>query len=241
MEKKPGAFWTISEVAVDLELPQHVLRFWETRFPQIKPLKSGGGRRYYRPQDVDLIRGIRSLLYDEGYTIKGVQRILKEKGILAVQEFSSEQNYEDDNEDYEFTSKIATSSSSDESDDERNFFSYTHENDVSLLENEIELFVADPTPSKPVKSSNLNSDNISNETDDVSHSFTLSNNTDHSEPTETYKKPLREGKSETYEASLLSSSNISKLMSALEQLQECQRLLKTVHNSGNSVVLEEDS
>ncbi len=78
--KSADAFRTISEVADDLELPQHVLRFWETRFAQIKPLKRGGGRRYYRPDDVELLRGIRFLLYGEGYTIRGVQRILKEQG-----------------------------------------------------------------------------------------------------------------------------------------------------------------
>ncbi|MCC4245794.1 MerR family transcriptional regulator [Stappia indica] len=80
VEKSPDAFRTISEVADDLDLPQHVLRFWETRFAQIRPLKRGGGRRYYRPDDIDLLRGIRHLLYGEGYTIKGVQRILKEQG-----------------------------------------------------------------------------------------------------------------------------------------------------------------
>jgi DNA-binding transcriptional MerR regulator len=85
MEKSPDAFRTISEVADDLDLPQHVLRFWETRFAQIKPLKRGGGRRYYRPDDIDLLKGIRHLLYGEGYTIKGVQRILKEDGIRFVQ------------------------------------------------------------------------------------------------------------------------------------------------------------
>lgn len=80
MDKSPDAFRTISEVAEDLDLPQHVLRFWETRFNQIKPLKRGGGRRYYRPQDVDLIKGIRHMLYDQGYTIKGVQKLLRENG-----------------------------------------------------------------------------------------------------------------------------------------------------------------
>src|ERR1043165_4786465 len=80
MEKSPDAFRTISEVADELELPQHVLRFWETRFPQIKPLKRGGGRRYYRPDDVELLKGIRHLLYDHGYTIKGVQKLLKNNG-----------------------------------------------------------------------------------------------------------------------------------------------------------------
>ena len=80
LEKSPDAFRTISEAADELDLPQHVLRFWETRFSQIKPLKRGGGRRYYRPDDVQLLRGIRYLLYDEGFTIKGVQKILKENG-----------------------------------------------------------------------------------------------------------------------------------------------------------------
>ncbi len=83
-EKSPDAFRTISEVADDLDLPQHVLRFWETRFAQIKPLKRGGGRRYYRPDDVRLLRGIRQLLYGDGYTIKGVQRILRQEGIRHV-------------------------------------------------------------------------------------------------------------------------------------------------------------
>jgi DNA-binding transcriptional MerR regulator len=78
--KGPDAFRTISEVADELGLPQHVLRFWESRFPQIKPVKRGGGRRYYRPGDVDLLRGVKQLLYGEGYTIRGVQRILREQG-----------------------------------------------------------------------------------------------------------------------------------------------------------------
>jgi DNA-binding transcriptional MerR regulator len=89
LDKAPDAFRTISEVADDLDIPQHVLRFWETRFVQIKPMKRSGGRRYYRPDDVDLLRGIRRLLYGEGYTIRGVQRILKEQGIKAVQALAS--------------------------------------------------------------------------------------------------------------------------------------------------------
>lgn len=84
MEKSADAFRTISEVAEELDLPQHVLRFWETRFSQIRPLKRGGGRRYYRPEDLELLQGIRHLLYGEGYTIKGVQRILREQGVRAV-------------------------------------------------------------------------------------------------------------------------------------------------------------
>ena len=77
-KKSPGAFRTISEVAEDLDLPAHVLRFWETKFSQVHPLKRGGGRRYYRPEDVQLLSHIRSLLYDEGYTIKGVQKLMRE-------------------------------------------------------------------------------------------------------------------------------------------------------------------
>lgn len=87
LDKSPDAFRTISEVAEDLSLPQHVLRFWETRFSQIKPMKRAGGRRYYRPDDFDLLQGIRHLLYDQGYTIKGVQKLLKTNGnkyVIAI-------------------------------------------------------------------------------------------------------------------------------------------------------------
>jgi DNA-binding transcriptional MerR regulator len=84
--KSAAAFRTISEVAEDLDVPQHVLRFWETKFSQVRPLKRGGGRRYYRPEDVELLRSIRNLLYTDGYTIKGVQRLLRETGGRAVEE-----------------------------------------------------------------------------------------------------------------------------------------------------------
>ncbi len=80
MDKAPEAFRTISEVADELKVPKHVLRFWEAKFAQLKPMKRGGGRRYYRPEDVALLRGIRFLLYDDGYTIRGVQKILREQG-----------------------------------------------------------------------------------------------------------------------------------------------------------------
>ena len=79
-EKSPEAFRTISEVATELDMPQHVLRFWESRFAQVRPIKRAGGRRYYRPEDVDLLRGIRTLLYREGFTIKGAQKVMREKG-----------------------------------------------------------------------------------------------------------------------------------------------------------------
>jgi DNA-binding transcriptional MerR regulator len=82
--KSPDAFRTISEVALELDVPQHVLRFWESRFVQIKPVKRAGGRRFYRPEDVDLLRGIRGLLYSDGFTIRGVQKVLKERGLRHV-------------------------------------------------------------------------------------------------------------------------------------------------------------
>jgi len=85
-EKSPEAFRTISEVAAELDMPQHVLRFWESRFAQVRPIKRAGGRRYYRPEDVDLLRGIRTLLYREGFTIKGAQKVMRDKGQRYVAE-----------------------------------------------------------------------------------------------------------------------------------------------------------
>ncbi|MBT5187719.1 MAG: MerR family transcriptional regulator [Kordiimonadaceae bacterium] len=82
--KSPNAFRTISEVADSIGIPQHVLRFWESKFSQIKPMKRGGGRRYYRPEDVEIIDAIRRLLHDDGYTIKGAQKLLREHGVKAV-------------------------------------------------------------------------------------------------------------------------------------------------------------
>lgn len=84
MSKSAEAFRTISEVAEELDVPKHVLRFWEQKFPQIKPMKRGGGRRYYRPEDLELLRGIRHLLHREGYTIRGVQKILRTQGVDGV-------------------------------------------------------------------------------------------------------------------------------------------------------------
>ena len=84
--KSPEAFRTISEVSEELDVPQHVLRFWESRFTQVRPVKRAGGRRYYRPEDVDLLRGIRALLYADGYTIRGAQKILRDRGVRHVAE-----------------------------------------------------------------------------------------------------------------------------------------------------------
>jgi len=87
LDKAPEAFRTISEVAEELEVPKHVLRFWEAKFAHLKPMKRGGGRRYYRPEDVALLRGIRFLLYSDGFTIRGVQKILREHGPRFVMEY----------------------------------------------------------------------------------------------------------------------------------------------------------
>jgi DNA-binding transcriptional MerR regulator len=89
--KSAAAFRTISEVGREIDVPQHVLRFWESKFSQIKPLKRGGGRRYYRPEDVALLRRIRELLYSDGYTIKGVQKLLRDSGVKAVLEGADQQ------------------------------------------------------------------------------------------------------------------------------------------------------
>lgn len=108
MDKAPDAFRTISEVAAELELPQHVLRFWESKFPQVRPLKRAGGRRYYRPDDVELLRAIQRLLYKDGYTIRGVQRILREQGVrgmiaLALGDEGAAARFQGDvNDDYDY-------------------------------------------------------------------------------------------------------------------------------------------
>ena len=86
MTKSENAFRTISEVSKELDVPAHVLRFWETKFPQIKPMKRGGGRRYYRPEDIALLRGVRDMLHIDGYSIKGVQKALKDHGVKVVAE-----------------------------------------------------------------------------------------------------------------------------------------------------------
>ena len=99
MDKGPEAFRTISEVADELEVPKHVLRFWEAKFTQLKPMKRGGGRRYYRPEDVALLRGIRFLLYNDGYTIRGVQKILREHGPRFVMDFRRMTDREDNEDD----------------------------------------------------------------------------------------------------------------------------------------------
>jgi DNA-binding transcriptional MerR regulator len=91
VRKSPGAFRTISEVAAELDVPQHVLRFWETKFSQIRPLKRAGGRRYYRPEDIELLRRIRTLLYQDGFTIKGVQKVLREGGVKSAAQVAAAQ------------------------------------------------------------------------------------------------------------------------------------------------------
>ena len=112
--KSPEAFRTISEVSKDLALPQHVLRFWETKFIQIKPIKRGGGRRYYRPEDIELLKGIKYLLYNDGYTIRGVQKVIKENGTKKIISKKIENNdftlNKDDYKTSQMTNKITNSS-----------------------------------------------------------------------------------------------------------------------------------
>ena len=105
--KSPEAFRTISEVSKDLSLPQHVLRFWETKFAQIKPIKRGGGRRYYRPEDIELLKGIKYLLYNDGYTIRGVQKVIKENGAKKIISKSNQNNdFTLDKDEHKNTSQI---------------------------------------------------------------------------------------------------------------------------------------
>lgn len=106
MDKSPDAFRTISEVAEHLETPAHVLRFWESRFPQIKPVKRAGGRRYYRPSDVSLLTGIKRLLHDEGMTIRGVQKILREQGVRHVAGLSGDMAADDSADDAPFVDHV---------------------------------------------------------------------------------------------------------------------------------------
>ena len=140
-EKAPDAFRTISEVADEIDVPQHVLRFWESRFSQIRPMKRGGGRRYYRPDDVDLLRGIRHLLYGEGYTIRGVQRILREQGAAFVQNVwragaePAPPLLEEDAED-------AVSRSGDDL-PERSLFSYSERGDDDVETSKVDLTAAE--------------------------------------------------------------------------------------------------
>ena len=108
--KSPEAFRTISEVSKDLSLPQHVLRFWETKFAQIKPIKRGGGRRYYRPEDIELLKGIKYLLYNDGYTIRGVQKVIREYGARKILKKDNDINlftdYKNENNDHDDLSHL---------------------------------------------------------------------------------------------------------------------------------------
>jgi len=112
--KSGDAFKTISEVSTSLDIPQHVLRFWETKFSQVKPMKRAGGRRYYRPSDIVLLGAIRTLLYDDGYTIRGVQKILREKGVRFLVGEKIADNENDNNE--HFIAKASALTKTDTSD-----------------------------------------------------------------------------------------------------------------------------
>lgn len=198
MDKSPDAYRTISEVAEELALPQHVLRFWETRFPQIKPLKRGGGRRFYRPDDIDLVRGIKTLLYSEGYTIKGVQRILKDEGVKPVQMIGrgspvfQNRDFEDEGED-----EVSTS------------------DEMDRLESEFAMAPSRAIPDIAAKQ-NVFGQNDSGTT--LSADFGLdhaSNLALHAEP-----KKLKSGSSDMQNA-----SRVETLRMVLRELEECARLV----------------
>ena len=138
--KSESAFRTISEVAEELDVPQHVLRFWESKFPQVKPLKRGGGRRYYRPEDVALLRRIRDLLYSEGYTIKGVQKLLREGGAKdAVAAAKSESKAETDG-----AAEAELPLPADDADDQPDFTAPADDEDDDVAE--IEALAQDMVP-----------------------------------------------------------------------------------------------
>ncbi len=151
--KAPEAFRSISEVADELDLPQHVLRFWESRFRDIKPMKRGGGRRYYRPEDVNLLRGIRHLLYGEGYTIRGVQRILREQGgkfVAVVWQEGAPQPPHGASEDEDIAEEAAETEAVEEGRGLRSRLSSLIGRDLGDRHNEVEARREPPLQSAPV-------------------------------------------------------------------------------------------
>lgn len=227
MDKAPDAFRTISEVADDLDIPQHVLRFWETRFPQIKPMKRGGGRRYYRPDDVSLLRGIRHLLYGEGYTIRGVQRILREQGVKAVQAVWQQPEESDEPED---DLPLRALESDDAGGDDANFLPTADPNDEAaergrgLLRILPSLFGADTD--EPAERPRARRAPASEDFD----------NPDELDDADSLLPPMPDmaslrGSSESRMAppapTGLRREDLHKLQAALQELGECRRLLDT--------------
>ncbi|HYC15739.1 MAG TPA: MerR family transcriptional regulator [Pseudolabrys sp.] len=219
--KAPDAFRTISEVADELDLPQHVLRFWESRFHEIKPMKRGGGRRYYRPDDIDLLRGIRHLLYGEGYTIRGVQRILREQGgrfVQAVWQEGAPQPPHGVVEEEEFVEEVVMTDEITVEEDRglRGRFASLIGRDLGDRQDDAEARAEPPLSTAPVP--HIDS------TDRAIHGVTVSG-----PPDEGVESPLatRQQPSETTGGGL-GREDLRKLHAALHELVECRKLIDAV-------------
>ena len=217
--KAPDAFRTISEVADELDLPQHVLRFWESRFHEIKPMKRGGGRRYYRPDDIDLLRGIRHLLYGEGYTIRGVQRILREQGVKFVQavwEDGAPQPPHGVIEEDEFADEAVTTDDDVDTEEDRGLrgrLSSLIGRDLGDRQDDAASRVEPPLTSAPVPRIDP--------TDRAIHGLTAS---DPSKSVEPMPATSRQPSSGTT-GSGLGGEDLRKLHAALHELAECRKLI----------------
>jgi len=219
--KAPDAFRTISEVAEDLDLPQHVLRFWESRFHEIKPMKRGGGRRYYRPDDIDLLRGIRHLLYGEGYTIRGVQRILREQGSRFVQEVWQEGAPQPphgvvENEELVEETEIEVAILSDDEGGLRGRLSSLIGHDLGDRQDDATARTDPPLTSAPVP--RVDPD------DRALHAVSASG---HPGPSVEPAPTLRQASSPTAEDGL-AREDLHKLHAALHELVECRKLIDAV-------------
>jgi DNA-binding transcriptional MerR regulator len=217
--KAPDAFRTISEVADELDLPQHVLRFWESRFHEIKPMKRGGGRRYYRPDDIDLLRGIRHLLYGEGYTIRGVQRILREQGpkfVQAVWQEGAPQPPHGRIEDEEFVEEAVTAEDvgAEEENGLRGRLSSLMGRDLGDREDDAAARVEPPLTGAPVPRIDP--------TDRAIHGISASDPSDAAP--EPAPAPSRQSSSGMTGGSL-GREDLRKLHAALHELAECRKLI----------------
>jgi DNA-binding transcriptional MerR regulator len=198
VEKAPEAFRIISEVATELDVPQHVLRFWESRFNQIRPMKRGGGRRYYRPDDIDLLRGIRHLLSGEGYTIRGVQRLLREQGVGFVQTIWQVESSEQEG------ANGATRSDGSSARDR-------------LLLGLLPKFSRPKNPEEAAELDVTEEDDAGDESDDILNDG--SSDEDEVEDTAGLEQPSAAA------AATLPREQIKTLQSALDELGECRRLI----------------
>jgi DNA-binding transcriptional MerR regulator len=220
--KAPDAFRTISEVADELDLPQHVLRFWESRFHEIKPMKRGGGRRYYRPDDIDLLRGIRHLLYGEGYTIRGVQRILREQGqkfVQVVWQEGAPQPPHGRVEEEDFVEETVTeeNTSVEEERGLRGRLSSLIGRDLGDREDDAAARTDPPLSSAPVPRID--------QTDRAIHSVSASDPSDTA--SESASASSREASAGTAGGGL-SREDLHKLHAALHELAECRKLIDAV-------------